>query len=562
MRNIRLSMAAGAAALAMGLSACGGGGQTGSTPEATQSQASNTTLQADWNPQPYDNIADGGTLTTAITEINPQMNVWHGDMTLYTSQLWKWYNPVTVTYEPDGTWAPDPDYFTDVSAEEKDGKTVVTYTINDQAVWNDGSPIEWTAIEAGWKACGGSEEYSCNSTDGYNQIESVKQGDNAKVAVVTFKTVFPWWKGLFNNLLNPEAVGPDVFDQGYLNNPHPEWGAGPYKVEKIDANAGVASFVPNEKWWGDKGKLERRVFQQMEPSASINAFKNGQVDATGVSSEDRLAQVKDLPNIEIRRGQDPSIALLELNADSGALGDISVRQAVFSAVDREVIKQVVFKGLDYTEEPLGSLLIFPFQQGYEDNAGAAVTFDKAKSAELLDAAGWTAGSDGIREKDGTKLSLNLPVFGDSVTAKNRALALQSLLKDVGVDVVVKETPSADFAKVVPSKDWDLLILGFSSSDPFGAAYTAQIWASDSTLNLSGTGTPELDAQLKELAALPTEEEQIAKANEIEKLGFQQYGLLPLYQGPSIVATKPGLANFNDAASVFAQPRIEDIGWQK
>lgn len=567
MTNYRKGAIALVAALSLGLTACGGGAG-GNGNGGKPAKETNNTLQANWNETPRDQVKDGGTFTTAIVELNAQMNPWQADMTSYTSQLTQWYTPTTVFFTPKGDWTPNPAYFTDVKSEDKDGKTVVTYKINEKAVYNDGTPIDYTALESGWKACGqGNKEFSCNSTDGYDQIESVKAGSSPKEAVVTFKTVFPWWKGLFNDLLHPKAVADaKTFNEGFLNNPHPEWGAGPYKIEQFDYQKGIVTFVRNEKWWGEPGKLDKRVFQQMEDAASINAFKNGQLDATRVSTKDRLAQVKDMQGIEIRKGSSTSNFLYTLNGKSPILSDIKVREALMSSIDRKQIANIAFSGLDYAEEPPGSFLLFNFQDGYKDNFGDLVKFDKDKANKLLDEAGWTKGADGIREKNGQKLTVKHPLFGDNPVRKNMAKALQAMLKDAGIDLQVIEKPSADFAKVIKAREFDVLISGFSQNDPFGVAYTAQVWASDSTLNKSGVSVPGVDDELKELAKIGTEKGQIEKANEIEKKAFGAYGLMPVYNGPILVATKKDLANYGSGvysgSPLKAFQPIENIGFKK
>ncbi|GAB3703731.1 ABC transporter family substrate-binding protein [Mariniluteicoccus flavus] len=570
----RKTAVAALATLALGLTACGGGGggpQTGGgapgQPGGSASKGTNTSLKAEFGETPRDQVKDGGTLTTSIVEINAQMNGWHGDSSAYTTQLEHWFTPVTVSYTPDGEWKPNPDYFTDVKSEEKGGKTVVTYTINPKANWNDGTAIDWKAIESGWIACGkGDEAFSCNSTDGYDQIESVAQGADAKQAVVTFKAAFPWWKGLFNSLLHPKAANAEVFNQGFVNNPHPEWGAGPYKIDQFDANKGIVSFVPNEKWWGNKGKLDKRIFQQMEESASINAFKNGQIDATGVSSKDRLAQVKDMQGIEVRKGNTPSNGLYTLNTASPVLSDIKVREAVMAGIDRKTIADISFQGLDYTENLPGSFLLFPWQKGYNDNFGSVVKFDKAKAGQILDEAGWKKNAEGVREKDGKKLTVNFVLFGDNPVRKNMAKALQSMQKENGVDLVVVEKASGDFAKVMKAKEFDIVYSGFLSGDPFGVAYTCQIWCSNSTLNKSGAGTKEIDAKLQAMAKIGTEEGQISEANKIEAEAMKSFGIMPVLNGPTLIAVKKDVANYG--AGVFnGSPLkswypVQDIGFKK
>ena len=78
--------------------------------------------------------------------------------------------------------------------------------------------------------------------------------------------------------------------------------------------------------------------------------------------------------------------------------------------------------------------------------------------------------------------------------------------------------------MVTRRDFDMFPMGFSQSDPYGVAYFQQTYASDSQLNRSGTGTPEMDEKINELQKLPTEDEQIRRANELEKRRSRGMGL--------------------------------------
>lgn len=557
----RKSAIAAIAALALSLAACGGGGTP--SEQAPTVGASQLATEAQYNPQPRENIKDGGTLTTDLTEISPQFNTWQADGTRYTLDVWRWYNPVLALFTPDGTWSPNPDYLTDVKKEEKDGNTVVTYTINPEATYNDGTPIDWKSFEAVWKTSSGEDEkYLVSSTDGYSQIKSVTKGADDKQAVVTFNGVYAWVDGLFNQLLHPKAMDVELYNKGYVNEPHAELGAGPYTVDKWDQQNGTISFKRNDKWWGDPGKLDTRTFKALEDSAAINAFKNGQTDAAIVGTKDKLAQVEGMADIEIRRSATPSQSLVVFNSKDPLLTDVNVRKALFMAIDRKVVADIAFQGLNYTEEPGGSFNLYGFQKGYQDNlAAAGYKFDKAGAEKLLDDAGWAKGSDGIREKDGKKLSINFPVLGDSPNVQARAKALNSMLKEVGVDLKLQQRPSADFSKVFTGKQFGAFAMGFASSDPYGFAYFCQVYCSNSSLNASGTGTKEIDAKIAEVAKIGDPEAQIEAGNKVEaEIMAETWGIMPLLNGPTIIATKKGLANFG--ADIFGVQRPQDIGWQK
>lgn len=557
------SAVAAAAALALSLAACGGGSGSSTTSQSPAANASQLATQAQYNPQPRDNIKDGGTLTTSLAEISPQFNTWQADGTAYTLAMWRWYNPVLALFSPEGEYSPNPDYLTDVKQEVKGGKTVVTYTINPKAVYNDGTPIDWRSFEATWKTNNGKNPaFLSADTTSYALIESVTKGADDRQAVVTYSTTYAWANGQFNQLLHPKAATPEVYNKGYLNNPRPEWGAGPYTVDKVDLKGGSISFKRNDKWWGDTGKLDTRTYKALEASAEINAFKNGQLDAVAAGTKDRLAQVKTMPDVEIRRSASPAQSLLTVNGAKELLKDAKVRKALMMGIDRKVIGNIQFNGLDYTEEPPGSFQLYPFQKGYKDNLTAAgYKFDPAMANSLLDEAGWAKGADGIREKGGKKLSLAYSIIGDDPTDIAMAKAINSMLKTVGIDVKLDQHPSSDFSKVFLEGKFDLFPLGFSSSDPYGFAYFCQVFCSDSSLNKSSTGTAALDKELKDLAKVGDPVQQIEQGNKLEeKILGQTWGILPLYNGPTIVATKKGLAN--SGAALFLVGKPQDIGWQK
>ena len=518
-------------------------------------------LSGDYNPLERDQIKDGGELTLPIGEVTEQSNASHGNAVVDTNTLWYWYNPQLMLADGDGTPHPNPAYLTNVSAEEVDGKTVVTYDLNPDAVFNDGTAFDWHVFENTWKMSNGENpDVSINATDGYDLIESVTAGESDKQVVVTFKQPYPWWQALFSVPLHPAVADAQTFNEGYLKNPHPEWGSGPYKVDQFDYNSGTVSFVPNEKWWGEKPKLDKVTYRQMESQATINAYQAGEVDAVEITNKDHLAVAKTVKDTTLRGTLRPSNYLVTLNAKTPTLEDVKVREAVFTGINRETLAQVRFNGMDYTENLPGSFALFQNQKGYQDNFGGLVTYDQDKAKQLLDEAGWTEGSDGIREKDGKKLTLRYVTFGDSQLVKSTAAAMQKMLKDIGVDLQVAERPSSDFSKVIAEREFDVLTSGFTSYDPYGVAYFKQVYASDSELNKSGTGTPEMDEKIAELQQLPTQEEQIERANELEKEALQQYGIMPYVNGPQLYATKNGLANYGSYA--FALVPKENIGWAK
>jgi peptide/nickel transport system substrate-binding protein len=556
-------------AIALAMSGCAtagnGGGDDGGSGEAQ------TVTGADYNPQPRENLAEGGELRIPISNIAEQLNYFHGDGDARVTQVGTWFRPQVLLMDPDGTVKPNPAYLDDYSFGVEDGKTVLHFKVNEKAVWNDGTPIDVTAFKATWEAQNGENEaYVPNATDGWKEIESVEAGENDHDVIVTFKGEFAWPEMVYSQLLHPAVNTPELFNTAFLGDWHPEWGAGPYTIEEFDKTGGVVTLTPNPMWWGEAPLLDKVQFIQMEPTAAVNALRNGEVDMAETGSAELLAQVEGLDGVKTYKGQATANAIFTLNATNPVLEDIEVRKAIFEGINLEEVKQIVFNGLDYTEDPAGSLTLFSFQPDYFnalEKAGRK-DGDTEGASKLLEDAGWVAGEDGIREKDGQRLSLVFPVHSDTETARARSLAVQAQLKEIGVEVQVDTRPSAEFAEDYNTQNGDLFFLNFTSSDPFGAAWFCQLYCSDSGLNLSSTGTEEIDKMIHdELETISDPVEQTKKAMEMEAEIFAEtWGIIPVLNGPEIWTVKEGLANLTPEPYVgldlFGITPVENVGYEK
>ena len=525
---------------------------------------------ADYNPQPREKLRQGGEVVFPITEITPQMNPLNGDASADTSRLATWYTPQILLMQEDGTPYKNDAYLDDWKFGTSGGKTFINFTINDKAVWNDGAPIDWTAFEATWVANRSYEEgYSPNATDGYKEIESVTKGKTDKQVVVTFKGEFAWPQMLFTRVLHPKVNTPAIFNEGFIENPHAEWGAGPYTITNFDINGGTVVFEPNEKWWGEKPLLDKVTFRQLDRSASINAFKNGEIDMASTNTKDRLAQVAGMKDVVTYRAQQTANTLLQVDSTKPQFTDINVRKAFFMAINVEQQKKIVWNGLNYEEAPAGSFTLYSFQPGYVDALKeAGYKFDLEGAKKLLDKAGWVEGKDGIRQKDGVALAVTYPIFSDDPVQEASAKALQQQLKAAGFDVTIDTRSPQDFSTDYSTKNWDIFSLRFTASDPFGAAWFCQLYCSDSGLNLSGTGTPEIDKKIHEqLETIADPKAQTAMALKLEAEIFAEtWGIFPMYNGPEIWTVKKGLANLTPEAYVgldlFGVQPVENMGWKK
>ncbi len=135
---------------------------------------------------------------------------------------------------------------------------------------------------------------------------------------MTFEKDFYPYQSLFNLLYPSEALtgddtkDGDTFSKGWSNDSHSDkWGAGPFVVSK--SSDSEVTFTPNPKWWGDKPLLDKVVLKQMEPSAAMNAFKNGEIDAVGASDAESMTSAKTVKDAYLRRSYDSGVYTLTIN---------------------------------------------------------------------------------------------------------------------------------------------------------------------------------------------------------------------------------------------------------
>ncbi len=266
------------------------------------------------NPKSRDQLKDNGSLTLSIRELGPDWNTWSvNGNTDYMNTLWSYYMPVLWISNVDGSKvAPNKNYITDYNVKTVNGKQTITLNFNPKAKWNDGTAIDWTAVEAAWKVQSGKDQnYTPASTTGWDQVESVKQGTSSKQAVVTMKT--PYYPAYsFLGVYHPKAANVNAYTKGWSNDPHDkDWGAGPYVVKSLTDSQVV--FTANPKWWGNKPKMTTVTLKKLESQAEINAFKNGEIDTVSANSKNSLANVRSVKNATIRRGYSASTAVYEIN---------------------------------------------------------------------------------------------------------------------------------------------------------------------------------------------------------------------------------------------------------
>jgi ABC-type transport system substrate-binding protein len=136
------------------------------------------------------------------------------------------------------------------------------------------------------------------------------------------------------------------------------------------------------------------------------------------------------------------------------LRDIRLREAIGYAIDRQQIIDVVYNGFATTSQTLiPASVLGPFAdrvKGY--------THDQEQAAALLEEAGWRdTDGDGVREKDGRKLRLELiSGFPNNLIHRQTPELIQAQLQEVGIDLMASTVPDvATYEQRLTEKHGDL-----------------------------------------------------------------------------------------------------------
>lgn len=518
--------------------------------------------QNDINAMERDELGEGGVLRLANNAFPANWNGNHSDGNEgNTSEILGAIYPVLYLADAAGVVSPNPHYAKRIELTSEDPQ-VMEIELNEGMTWSDGTPIDYKSLENQFLTMDGSkEEYAIASSSGYDQVESIEQGDNEYTAVVTFKEKYADWVGLAAVMPDSLVESAEAFNTGWQAEPLVT--AGPYKIGKIDAGNKTVLLEPDENWWGDAALLTQILFTTIEdPAATATSFQNGQLDVIETSVPATYSVVEPMigSGATLRSAAGPNWSHITLNGAEGRpLADQAVRQAIFRAIDREEVFLAVNATMPYPEntEPLNNHLLVTNQEGYEDNAGDLGAYDPDAAKTLLEDAGYTLEGEGeslVASKDGTPIEITYVYNDGSKTNEAVVPVVQEQLKAVGITMKVQKVPPTDlFSKYVIPGEFDLTLFGWLGT-PFLSSGDS-IWKAEGEQNFGKVGDAAVD-ELLDAAAIETDPEaRLGQINEADAKLWELAGTLPLWQSYDFFVQNDDLANFGAKG-------FETIDWTK
>lgn len=337
-----------------------------------------------------------------------------------------------------------------------------TFKLREDVKFHDGTPL--TSEEAKK-----SLERTFRVADGYNTlpIKSISAIDKYTLEIATTTPFAPLPGYLARD--GAAIIAPSSFDN--KDEVVKPIGTGPFKFD---------SWVPNDRvnavrfddYWGTLPSLEKVTYLGVpEEKTRINMLKAGEVDMAWLLSTDTAKSLSSDPECKVyTQTIIGRVNQLMFNTNKPPLDDVRVRKAISLAIDRDLICKSILN-----EVVLPAAGPFASDLYWSDQNIKPISYDIETAKSLLDESGWLdKDQDGIREKDGMKLELNLFTYSGRPELPAIAEVLKDQLGKVGIKVSINVLDSTTILDYAKAGKVDLTLMSRSTfyyNDP-------DSWASD------------------------------------------------------------------------------------
>ena len=516
--------------------------------EEAQMEAEETQMQVEETQMEIEELMGGGTIVFGTNQEPSQLDAFNS--TTVNDQA-----VVAQIYETLVILSPGiqlhPGLATDWS--QSADATRVRFTLRQGVTFHNGDPLSAHAVKAHFDRMKGDVAGAVTSSIAKN-YQDTEVIDDYTVELVFSKPVPDILIDLatpgagITNATAVEALGDDAGKQPI--------GTGPFIFEEWVEGSHI-SLVRNPDWtWGafsfygttGPARAERLVFRYIpDEQARTATLSTGEIHFLDLVPSQNISPLEALDGITVEGFSLPGLPQVNyINPSISPTSDIRVRQAILHAVDQDSIVQAVFFGrVPRAYGPLSS----NFAE-YDSIVETYYPYDPARSAELLDEAGWTLGEDGIRRKGDETLIARI--------IENRSwnpwvTLLQAQLRDVGFDAEVITFEAGGYLQETGETPYELASMG----DVFASPVTLQRDFHSSSIGPGNINVGHIrDDHLDALLVAASEEINTARRAEILS-DIQRYIMDQAYIVPIIELRL--FAAFPNALSGFS---VDGTGFYK
>lgn len=428
--------------------------------------------------QPAQPAASGSQLRITLNQEPDTLNPFYSGLRATFTVTQAIFNGLVVVNEQG-------DYEGDLAAEvptvqngdvSPDGLTI-TYKLRQGVKWADGQPFTADDVKFTYDTIMNPAN-TISGKSAYSKIDTLTVKDpytvelKMKEPVAAYAEFFSYPVGI----LPKHALDslPDLNKADFNRKP---FGTGPYRVTDWQA-ANYIQLEANPEYFKGAPKIPRVIVRIVpDKNTQLAQVRANETDVAVDLTEDDAVQVDGIAGWKsfAIAGLTSDRLFLNMaepgNADGTRphpiLGDKRVRQALELSINKQQLVDKVLSGKT-------KVATSEYPVGWAAPNIEPTKYDLDAARKLLDDAGWTVGSDGIREKDGQKLHLSISSTSGNTLRENVEQLIQAGWKSVGVDLEIKNATAAvlvgEWADngLVQRGNFDIAYYGFTPGiDPSG-----------------------------------------------------------------------------------------------
>ncbi|MFV2144243.1 MULTISPECIES: ABC transporter substrate-binding protein [Isoptericola] len=467
----------------------------------------------------------------------------------------------------------------------------VRYTIADDAVWSDGTPITYADFLLDWATQAitadgavtedASEEALFNSISGLTLGDYVPDGPqadaaDAKTFQYDYERVYADWEILVSTPLPAHVVAEQIgitteelvtaiqevdmdvledavefWNTGWLSEtpgelPDPALvpSSGPYMFKEDGWVAGQSiTLTANENYWGPPAATQDVTFRFAAADTHVQALQNGDLDViepqATVDTVDQLEQLGS--QVTVTTGQTLTWEHLDFNFNNGIFSEsLDAREAFAYCVPRQKIVDDLIKPIDDTAVVMNAREVFPFQTEKYDEI-VAESYDGRYDEVDLETAKEKFAAAGLEEGTEVRIGYSAP----NPRRADEIASIKASCDQVGFDIVDTGSPEF-FDKDLPNGDYEVALFAWAGSGQ--KASGQNIYATGQPQNYGGYSDEVVDEAWETLASTADEAVHVEQTKVIEKQLWDTLFGIPLFAHPGVGAYSSDLENVRDTAA--------------
>jgi len=446
---------------------------------------------------------------------------------------------------PDGTIVPN--LATEVPSQENGGISSDGLEwhvkLRDDVKWHDGAPFTAEDVKYSLELIV-NPNFRSWRTAGHSLLKEITVVSPTEITWKMEKPFAPYLSFLTETFIVPKHILEKEADPNAAAFNQNPVGTGAFKFGNRVAGDHV-QLLANPEYHGEGPYIEELVFKYI-PDLTVlyTQFKSGDIDLVGQNyiTPDNYAEAKALPKRVVKLEPASSVECFYLNNERPQFKDLAVRKAIYTAIDKQTIIDALYYGLPESVETFMPRTSYFYKSDLPKHE-----FNLDVARQLLDDAGWVPGADGIRAKDGVRLSFKSSTTSGNHLREQLQQFVQQTLREIGVEMTIENLPAAViWGEFWMKSQFDSVVVGITyliGADPdvtnrfHSGAITAQGGRGSNNAQFKNARVDEL---LEEGSRTFDREKRKVIYDEVQEIVRSELPFLPLFSDNSIRCWKEGI----------------------